>query len=62
MLSVEHHREGAGLPFGVVEIRMSVATRSHEHFADLIAELRRDYEVILDSTPGSPASEATLGS
>lgn len=62
VLSVEHHREGAGLDFGLVEIRMSIATRGHEHFDEIVSELRRYYEVILDSSPGSPESESILGS
>ncbi len=61
VLSVEHHREGAGLDFGLVEIRMSIATRGHDHFDEIVAELRRHYEVILDSNPGNAASESILG-
>lgn len=39
VLSVEHHREGAGLPYGVVGIHISLATRSREHQEQIRAEL-----------------------
>ena len=31
MLSVDHHREGRGLAFGTVEIRVTLETRGVEH-------------------------------
>jgi hypothetical protein len=33
VLLVEHHREGFGLPFGWVEIEVSVETRDADHAA-----------------------------
>jgi len=45
VLSVEHHREGAGLDFGKVEIHLSLETRSREHFDEIVANLS-DYEVV----------------
>ena len=35
VVSVEHHREGFELPFGVVEIDLSVETRDHSHAAEI---------------------------
>jgi hypothetical protein len=31
VLYTDHHREGSGLPFVMVEVRMSVATRGDAH-------------------------------
>jgi threonine dehydratase len=39
VVQVEHHREGFGLPFGMVEIEVSVETRDAEHAADLAESL-----------------------
>ena len=44
VLSVDHHREGAGLDFGKVEIHISCETRSADHFDEIVAGLS-DYEV-----------------
>jgi threonine dehydratase len=40
VLYADHHREGIGLPFGLVEIRLSVATRSDDHRRELYGALR----------------------
>lgn len=43
VLQVEHHREGFGLPFGIVEIEVSVETRDADQAArirDVLAHLR----------------------
>ena len=46
VLSADHHREGTGLPLGMVEVRLSVSTRSAEHREALFAALRDEaYEV-----------------
>jgi threonine dehydratase len=46
VLTADHYREGRGLPFGMVEIRLSVETRSAEHREALLRALRdRDVEV-----------------
>ncbi len=45
VLSVEHHREGIGVEFGKVAILLSLETRSHEHFDDIVASLG-DYSVV----------------
>lgn len=39
VVSVEHHREGFELPFGVVEIDISVETRDHDHAGEIRAAL-----------------------
>ena len=36
VLSADHHREGTGLPLGMVEVRLSVSTRSAEHRGGLV--------------------------
>jgi threonine dehydratase len=41
VLLVEHHREGFGLPFGWVEIEISVETRDADHAARIDAALER---------------------
>ena len=46
IIAVEHHREGTFLPFGTVEIWMAIATRSRQHFEEIVAALG-EYEVIL---------------
>lgn len=40
VISVEHHREGFELPFGVVEIDISVETRDAEHAAEIRRSLQ----------------------
>ena len=37
LLSVEHHREGSGLPFGMVQIQLTFATRSWSHIDEIVA-------------------------
>ena len=44
VLSVDHHREGRGLAFGTVEIRVTLETRGIEHM-HLILDALGDYEV-----------------
>lgn len=44
VLSVEHHREETGQPFGKVEIHITMETRSRAHFDDIVAGLS-DYDV-----------------
>ena len=39
VLEVEHHREGFGLPWGLVEVNVSVETLGHEHRQRLLAAL-----------------------
>ncbi len=39
VLSVEHHREGTGLEFGTVKITLSIETRSHAHFDQILSAL-----------------------
>ena len=39
VVSVDHHREGIGLPFGYTEIRFAVETRSREMFEGLVEGL-----------------------
>lgn len=39
VVDVEHHREGFGLPFGQVEILISVETRGREHTERIVAAL-----------------------
>jgi threonine dehydratase len=41
VLSADHHREGRGLAFGMVEIRLSVETKSDEHRQTLMEALRQ---------------------
>jgi threonine dehydratase len=50
VLTVEHHREGAGLAFGTVEIQLSLETRGAEHIDEILSALG-DYE-ISGSQPG----------
>lgn len=45
VLSVFHQRQGAGLAFGQVEIRLSLETRSHRHFNEIVESLG-DYDVV----------------
>ncbi len=45
VLSVVHQREGAGLAFGEVEIRLSLETRSHRHFDEVVESLS-SYDVV----------------
>jgi threonine dehydratase len=52
VLSVEHHREGAGLPYGVVGIQISIATRSHEHQEQIQTRLEA-HGVTLAALPGT---------
>lgn len=40
VLSADHHREGRGLPFGMVEIRLSVETKGRDHREAVLAALR----------------------
>lgn len=40
VVSVDHHREGIGLPFGYTEIRFAVETRSHEGFDEMCRALQ----------------------
>lgn len=49
VVHVAHHREGIGLPFGTVEIDISVETRDADHAA-AIAEVLRPY---LSHQPGT---------
>jgi threonine dehydratase len=44
VLTVEHHREGAGLEFGTVEIQLSLETRSADHVEEILDALGT-YEV-----------------
>ncbi len=44
VLSVDHHREGRGLAFGTVEIRVTLETRGIEHMHRILDALD-DYEV-----------------
>ena len=44
VLSVDHHREGRGLAFGTVEIRVTLETRGIEHMHGILDALG-DYEV-----------------
>lgn len=39
VLTVEHHREGTRLEFGTVKIKLSIQTRSHAHFDQILAAL-----------------------
>ncbi len=39
ILSVDHRREGTGLPYGVVEIALSMQTRSADHAARIVSAL-----------------------
>jgi threonine dehydratase len=39
VLQVAHHREGFGVPFGMVEIEISVETKDHDHAARLKSAL-----------------------
>jgi threonine dehydratase len=39
VLTVEHHREGTRLEFGTVKIKLSIQTRSHAHFEQILASL-----------------------
>ena len=39
VLSVEHHREETGQPFGKVEIHITMETRSGRHFAEILDDL-----------------------
>ncbi|MEA1903241.1 MAG: ACT domain-containing protein [Actinomycetota bacterium] len=39
VVQLDHHREGFGLPFGWVEIEVSVETRDQEHASSLAAKL-----------------------
>lgn len=39
VLTVEHHREGMRLAFGTVKIKLSIQTRSHSHFDQILAAL-----------------------
>ena len=39
ILSVEHHREGSGLPLGMVQIHLTFATRSWAHIDEIVAAL-----------------------
>ena len=39
VLEVEHHREGFGLPWGLVEVNVSVETLGHEHRQRLLTAL-----------------------
>ncbi len=41
VVQVEHHREGFGLPFGTVEITISIETRGPEHTARIRRALER---------------------
>jgi len=41
ILSVVHHREEMGVPFGKVEIRLTMETRSSEHFEEILDALDR---------------------
>ena len=40
VVSVDHHREGIGLPFGYTEIRFAVETSSHEGFDEMCRALQ----------------------
>ncbi|MDP8957959.1 MAG: threonine ammonia-lyase [Actinomycetota bacterium] len=57
VLSVEHHREGVGLPFGMVEVWIAMETRGEGNTRTILEAL--PYEVILPSMAGSSATEAT---
>jgi len=57
VLSVEHHREGAGLPYGVVGIQISIATRSHEH-QEQLRETLEAQGIALVPNPGSPSLQS----
>ena len=47
VLSVDHGRQGIGLPFGYTEIRFAVETRSAEHFTAMCTSLgKMGYEVL----------------
>jgi threonine dehydratase len=57
ILSVTHHRAELGVPFGLVEISLSMETRSSRHFA-AIRERLRGYDVTAThggGTSGSPS-------
>lgn len=56
IVSVDHHREGTGLPLGTVEIRLAMETRGEAHFDEILADLD-DVQVIgSDSGLGSGSS------
>lgn len=40
VLDADHHREGRGLEYGMVEIRLSIETRSHDHRERILQVLR----------------------
>ena len=40
LLSTDHHREGRGLPYGMVEVRLSIETKSKNHRDAVVGALR----------------------
>ncbi len=40
LLSVEHHREGHGLPIAAVGVTLTIETRDREHQQKIIGELK----------------------
>ena len=44
LLSTDHHREGRGLPYGMVEVRLSIETKSKNH-RDAVVNALRDQGV-----------------
>ena len=40
LLSTDHHREGRGLPYGMVEVRLSIETKSKNHREAVVNALR----------------------
>ncbi len=53
MVRVEHHREGFGLPFGMVEVDISVETRGPEHSARL-RQVLAPFHPVMGDEPLSP--------
>jgi threonine dehydratase len=50
ILSVEHHREGSGLPLGMVQIQLTFATRSWTHVNEIVDALE-DVGVTIRTRP-----------
>lgn len=53
VVRVEHHREGFGLPFGMVEVDISVETRGPEHTARL-RQVLAPFHPVMGDEPLSP--------
>ena len=56
ILSVDHHREGVGLPLGMVEIRLAMETRGTTHFDEILASLDDAQVIGSDSGLGRGSS------